>query len=107
MVAMSISRNGENGRAEQRVVEIKDLSRRFGNKAALDQILGEWTSNRDYNERRQRLSSGIDGLAQLNSTTIFDDGAVDSLGGGADLDWFLSSALQDRLIDRILQEFVN
>jgi Ca2+-binding RTX toxin-like protein len=77
------------------------------NTTALDQILAEWTSTRLYTDRVQRLSSGMAGLPKLNSSTVSDDAAIDSLLGGPDLDWFFGMARQDRLIDRTLQERVN
>ena len=52
------------------------------------------------------LMDGTGGLPQLTSSTMLDDAAKESLTGGADLDWFFATAL-DRLVDRLLLEFVS
>lgn len=55
------------------------------NAAALNAIVREWTrTDADYNTRIADLRTA--GL--LTSTTVFDDGAADSLTGGSGMDWF-------------------
>jgi uncharacterized protein (TIGR03118 family) len=62
-----------------------------GNIAALLQILGEWTSSNSYATRIANLRSGAGGLPKLDSTTVLDDGAVDTLRGNQGLDWFFAA----------------
>jgi uncharacterized protein (TIGR03118 family) len=76
------------------------------NVPALLQILGEWTSANSYHMRIANLSSGAGGLPILDSTTVFDDGAVDTLRGNQDLDWFFAGS-NDKLPDRQPAEQVN
>ncbi len=58
------------------------------NIAALLQILAEWASADSYATRITNLRSGAGGLPKLDSTTVSDDGAVDTLRGNQGLDWF-------------------
>jgi hypothetical protein len=37
-------------------------------------------------------------------TTVFDDGEVDNLTGGADMDWFLYNLMEDILNDHAAGE---
>jgi hypothetical protein len=68
---------------------------------ALTAIRNEWKrTNLDYNGRVFNLSNGggLNGTSVLNSSTVLDDGAVDTLFGRAALDWFLiglGDAIQD------------
>ena len=74
---------------------------------ALERIMGEWTSARLYGERVQQLAGGLGGLPKLDSSTVLDDAAIDSLLGGPDLDWFFAIARPDKLTGRTPQEIVN
>src|SRR5262249_27788066 len=60
--------------------------------ASLAAILAEWQSGNSYSLRiahiRGTQSGGLNGTNYLNSTTVSDDGAADTLTGGAGLDWF-------------------
>jgi uncharacterized protein (TIGR03118 family) len=76
------------------------------NVPALLQILGEWTSAHSYPVRVANLRSGAGGLPKLDSTTVFDDGAIDTLRGSQDLDWFFAGP-NDRLPDRHPAEELN
>ncbi len=53
--------------------------------------MDEWNSAQPYATRVTNIRDGSGGYAgpQLNTSTVFDDGAVDTLLGGGDLDWFL------------------
>ncbi len=73
---------------------------------AMMQVMQEWTSTRSYADRTSRLASGADGLPQLNLTTVLDDGAVDTVTGGAGTDWFFSFGA-DVLTDHKTTERVN
>src|SRR5262249_10152450 len=57
---------------------------------SLMQVMQEGTSTRSYADPTSRLASGANGLPQLNLTTVLDDGAVDTMTGGAGTDWFFS-----------------
>ena len=67
----------------------------------LKSILQEWQSSRSFSEIRTNLqgitNTGVNGGYYLrNSTTpvedtLLDDGAVDSLFGGDDIDWYIAS----------------
>src|SRR5439155_11709795 len=64
------------------------------NVSALLALMKEWSrTDADYNTRVKHLSGtltgGLNGSSYfLNTTTVHDDNAVDSLYGGAGLDWF-------------------
>jgi uncharacterized protein (TIGR03118 family) len=73
---------------------------------ALLQILGEWTSAHSYATRVANLRSGAGGLPKLDSTTVSDDGAVDTLRGNRGLDWFFAGP-NDTLPDRQPTEEMN
>jgi uncharacterized protein (TIGR03118 family) len=73
---------------------------------ALLQILGEWTSAHSYATRVANLRTGVGGLPRLDSTTVFDDGAVDTLRGNKGLDWFFAGP-NDTLPDRHPAEEMN
>jgi hypothetical protein len=65
------------------------------NIAALLAIMTEWgRSDADYNTRIGHLlgtiSGGLNGSYFLNSSTVFDNGLVDVLTGGAGMDWFFA-----------------
>ncbi|MBX3411751.1 MAG: PKD domain-containing protein [Pirellulales bacterium] len=74
------------------------------NAAALLAIHNEWTSAGSYEDRIAHLTGtpgGANGTIYLiPGTTLFDDGEIDHLTGGAtDLDWFLYNLLEDILAD--------
>lgn len=75
-------------------LEIGGATAYDANVAALDAILAEWTSARPYADRVNNLlnGGGLSGGNYLRATpagrTVFDDGAIDTLTGGAGLDWF-------------------
>ncbi|HZL86769.1 MAG TPA: TIGR03118 family protein [Pirellulaceae bacterium] len=74
--------------------------------AALLQILAEWTSTDPYSVRVSKLRTGDGGLPKLDSTTVQDDGAIDTLVGAADRDWFVAAA-DDRVIGKRANEELN
>jgi CSLREA domain-containing protein len=82
------------------------------NQAALLAILAEWTSTRSYEQKRANLTNAGSGptfadrlngdhflLASGAGQTVFDDGLLDILVGGADRDWSFA-ALGDLELDR-------
>jgi len=64
------------------------------NRAALDAIMAEWRRNLAYSLRIDHLSvnpsGGFNSGFMLNSSTVVDDGVVDTLYGDAGQDWFLA-----------------
>jgi len=74
---------------------------------AVNSILQEWSSSRDYAGRVERLRTGAEGLPALNSSTVIDDSAVDRVLGQRDLDWFILGLLMDAASDREEAELVN
>jgi Ca2+-binding RTX toxin-like protein len=93
-------------------------------RAALDDILAEWTSSRDYATRVANLmgtgsgssfSDRLNGDTFLRSTgtnaTVFDDAVADVLTGSSGLDWFLfnndGNGLEDRVTDLHVGEFFS
>jgi Ca2+-binding RTX toxin-like protein len=69
-----------------------------GNLAALDAVMSEWNSARDYATRLKNLSSAAtatptrsNGDYFLNETTVLDDGLIDALFGEGQRDWFLAN----------------
>jgi hypothetical protein len=79
-----------------------------GNIAALDAILNEWASGRNYNQRTSNILSGGGALAgtgvALTSSRVFDDGQIDVLtgpsGGGSAQNWFIKKAGQTTITKR-------
>ena len=75
-------------------------------RVALEAILSEWASNRDYATRRQNIfgtGTGANGnnYFRTNNTvitnnTVFDDNAVDTLWGDDGTDWFFANTVGDR-----------
>jgi hypothetical protein len=67
------------------------------NAAALASILAEWSSSADYATRIVHLmgtmSGGLNGSNVLNATTVHDNGMVDTLTGGAGMDWFFQGMM--------------
>jgi hypothetical protein len=85
------------------------------NELALSAIMAEWTSGRDYATRIANLSGTGSGpnnngaiflIASGPSATVFDDGAVDVLNGGAGMDWFFANLSQDKIHGRHASEIV-
>jgi Ca2+-binding RTX toxin-like protein len=68
---------------------------------ALDALLAEWNSDRDYEARVNHLRNGTgpilgDRSARLKvGETVFDDEAADDLNGSSGLNWFLANLDQD------------
>ena len=82
------------------------------NDAALQQILAEWTSNRTYAARVANLKGSGTGTRSngntfLNTSTVLDDGAIDTLMGSSGQDWFLGTVGQDIFQDRANGESLN
>jgi Ca2+-binding RTX toxin-like protein len=89
------------------------------NAKALDAILAEWTSSRDYFTRVTNLTGEGFGprandayflLAAGPLATVFDDADRDDLEGGSGRDWFFgrkSKRHQDNFADRWLDEILT
>jgi hypothetical protein len=86
------------------------------NEAALAAIMAEWTSGRDYATRIANLSGTGSGpnnngavflIPSGLNATVFDDGAVDVLIGGAGMDWFFANLWQDNIHGRAASEIVG
>jgi uncharacterized repeat protein (TIGR01451 family) len=75
---------------------------------ALSAILAEWTSSNDYATRinNLRFGGGANGAFTLDSATVVDDFAADTLWGHGGQDWFLIGN-RDRIKDRTAGERVN
>lgn len=73
--------------------------------ARLLQILAEWTSTDSYTTRIDKLRNGTGGLPKLDATTVFDDGASDTLRGNQGLDWFFAGP--GDVVDALPTEQVN
>jgi hypothetical protein len=61
--------------------------------SALVSIMAEWTSRRPFATRMKNLTSGVGTGKSIKlrlGETVLDDGARDTLFGGASSDWFLS-----------------
>src|SRR5262249_30593940 len=73
---------------------------------ALDIILAEWASTRNYNQRVNNIRTGtIPGHAgiALNSAAIVDDGIANTLtgpSGGSALNWFIRKTTRDSVTKR-------
>jgi len=70
------------------------------NFAALDALMAEWRSDATYATRVQHVTSGggLNGSFKLDSTTINDDGVLDTLFGGLETDLFYDGR-RDRIED--------
>jgi VCBS repeat-containing protein len=71
---------------------------------ALVAILSEWGSGRPLSERSTNLRMGrgpvLEGTGvALNGDTVLDDGSIDRLLGGGELDWFWFDSRRDRVQD--------
>ena len=67
----------------------------------IDAIMNEWTGNRSYAQRIQRLLNGIGprNSVKLSSATLSNDNAIDIVLGNEGDDWFWASS-NDSLADR-------
>jgi uncharacterized delta-60 repeat protein len=81
--------------------------------AALEAILCEWNSNRNYAQRVSNIRGKGSGPRRNGEyflqvgETVFDDLATDLLTGSAQQDWFFAELAQDRITDRKPNEQVN
>ncbi len=80
--------------------------------SALDQIMAEWTSGRDYATRVNNLRDGSGSTDRLNGSsflqdgvTVANDGARDVITGSSGLDWFLFNEDEDKATDLSDEEF--
>ena len=64
----------------------------------IDAVMAEWTSNRSYAQRVQRLRNGV-GNARLSTSTLASDNSIDQVLGGAGNDWFWANVM-DTIQDR-------
>jgi Ca2+-binding RTX toxin-like protein len=75
-------------------------------RAALDAIMAQWSSANSYTQRINNLMAGVGPGQQirLDTTSVFDDAAIDNLLGGRDDDWFFNvqGALRDAMSDLVL-----
>ena len=73
------------------------------NLAVLDALFGYWLGGDDFATRVTNLRAGsVAGVPALNATSVKDDTSVDTLTGGAGLDWFfakLSGPAADTITD--------
>ena len=76
---------------------------------AIDAIMAEWTSSRDFSTRVANIQGKGEGprlngdyflVAEGNEANIIDDGAKDTLTGAAGLDWFFAT-LEEGVLDKI------
>jgi hypothetical protein len=82
----------------------------LGNEGNLLALLAEWNRTDETYEQRVdhlRNGGGLNGAIVLNSTTVFDDGAIDTLTGGTGRDWFFATLGTDIILDRDNNEQVN
>lgn len=75
------------------------------NRTALASIVAEWDrTDVSYSTRLKQLngslSGGLNGSYLLNSNTVHDDNAIDSLFGGAGTDWYLAH-LKGANVDKV------
>jgi hypothetical protein len=86
------------------------------NATALQAIMAEWNSSHSYADRINLIrgvttdplySSRLNGNYFFNASTVFGDASVDTLIGGAGMDWFWATVGQDRILNRTSQEVVN
>lgn len=76
--------------------------------AALSAIMSEWTSNRSYSQRINRLRNGVGpgNSIALNNSTIQSDGEIDHVFGEGGDDWFWLGT-EDLAPDRLNGERLN
>jgi uncharacterized repeat protein (TIGR01451 family) len=75
---------------------------------ALQAILSEWASSRNYNTRITNLKTGggNNGVFTLDDATVSDDGDKDTLAGEGNQDWFLVGD-NDKVKDKAKNELLN
>ncbi len=74
----------------------------------LDSIRTKWTSGGQYLQRIFALrTQGTNAETLRALVNVGNDGAVDKLIGGGDLDWFFARAGSDVLTDRLFSEFID
>ena len=75
---------------------------------SLQAIMAEWTSGNSYATRVNNLrgGGGANDTVTLDSTTVVDEGAADTLWGQTGQDWFLTG-IHSKLRDRARNELVN
>jgi hypothetical protein len=79
---------------------------------ALLALLSEWSrADETYQQRIDHLRGttpgGANGTVYLNANTVHDDGAPDTLTGGAGMDWYWAAQPQDALTDLAPGEQLN
>jgi Ca2+-binding RTX toxin-like protein len=80
------------------------------NLPALQQIMQEWArTDLAYASRVSdlRAGTGLNSPYLLKSATVADDGSVDILTGGTELDWLFAKSGSDRLLDRATGEVIT
>lgn len=85
------------------------------NLQALLAIMREWgRTDADYNTRIKHLqgtlSGGLNGSYFLTATTVHDDNALDSLYGGAGMDWFFvggNGKKKDKVYNQVTGEVIT
>jgi N-acetylneuraminic acid mutarotase len=82
--------------------------------AAIEQVMAEWTSTRDYATRVNNLRDGSGSTDRLNGNiflqdgvSVADDGARDVITGSSGLDWFLFNEEEDKATDLNDEEFAD
>ena len=85
-----------------------NLNRDALNLAAIQLIFNEWTSNRTYAQRIQRLLNGVGpgNAVRLGTSTLSADADIDSVLGEGGTDWFWAD-FPDSLGDRANAERLN
>jgi hypothetical protein len=81
------------------------------NQSVLLSLLAEWQrTDETYQQRITNLKTGTGGLNGNNhllfGTTVFDDSSINTLTGGAGLDWFFKGAF-DTITDFMTGETIN
>jgi len=82
------------------------------NLAALDALMKEWSrtgKEHDYRERVEEIEEGVGrrDRYELDEETVLNDGAQDTLTGGAGVDWFFANKKQDTIADKGHRERVT
>lgn len=75
------------------------------NRAALQALLAEWTSDGYFDTRVQNLKAGTgatQGVSLNVNENVFDDGDADILAGNGGQDFFLFNSTGDGTLDRVL-----
>ena len=79
---------------------------------ALKLVLAEWSSDNSLSARVNNLkgtgsSTRFNSNVYLNSATVLDDGATDTLMGSSGQDWFLGTLGQDIFKDKKRDDLIN